>query len=94
MALAEGFEGVLEDGAGVVVVEVGETVVATEGDEVVVTEVVVALQTARHLPRVHDWVPRSWTLFVHERVCGVVRVDGYGGCRKNASCGPHALRPS
>lgn len=46
--LSYAFEGVEEDGAGVVVVEVGETVVTTEGDEVVVAESVVSLKVARH----------------------------------------------
>ena len=48
VALTSGFEDFLEDGAGVVVVEVGEPLVATEGDEVVVVESVETLQTARH----------------------------------------------
>ncbi len=50
---SEAFEGVEEDDAGVVVVEVGETPVTTEGDEVVVTEGVVTLQMARHVSQVH-----------------------------------------
>jgi hypothetical protein len=52
MALSEAFEGIEEDDPGVVVVEEGETLVTTEGDEVVVTEIVVTLQVARHVVRV------------------------------------------
>ena len=42
------FEDVEEDGAGSIVVEEGKASVATEGDEVVVTEGVVSLEAARH----------------------------------------------
>jgi hypothetical protein len=38
MSGAETFEGFEEDGFGMVVVQVGKTVVAAEGDEVVVAE--------------------------------------------------------
>jgi hypothetical protein len=41
--LAHGFEDFLEDGAEVAVVEIGVTVVAGEGNEVVVAEGLVAL---------------------------------------------------
>jgi hypothetical protein len=55
------FEGVEEDRSGVVVVEVGETVVTTEGDEVVVAEGVVSLEVARHGWDEYIGVPSSWT---------------------------------
>jgi hypothetical protein len=48
VALAESLKDVEEGDAGVVVVEVGESVVATEGEEVVVAFGLVTLQTARH----------------------------------------------
>jgi len=48
VALAESFEGVEEDDAGVVVVQVGQPVVTTEGEEVMVAFGLVTLQTARH----------------------------------------------
>ncbi len=64
------FQGVEEDRSGVVVVEVWETVVTTEGDEVVVAEGVVVLEVARHGWDEYIWVPRSWTFFVHERGWG------------------------
>ena len=49
MALSATLKDVEEYGAGVVVVKIGKTPIATEGDEVVVTKVVVSLQTARHV---------------------------------------------
>jgi hypothetical protein len=48
VALAGLFEDVEEDAAGVVVVEEGKSSVTTEGDEVVVTGGVVALEITRH----------------------------------------------
>jgi hypothetical protein len=48
VTLAESFESLLKDGAGVVVVEVGETVVTTEGEEVVVAFGLISLKMARH----------------------------------------------
>jgi hypothetical protein len=48
VALAKSFEGVEESDAGVVVVQVGEPVVATEGEEVTVAFGLVTLQTAGH----------------------------------------------
>jgi len=48
VATAEGFEGVQECGLGVVVVQVGETVVTTEGEEVGMAFGLVTLQTAGH----------------------------------------------
>ncbi len=45
---AESFEFFEECGAGVVVVEVGEPTVATEGDEVVVTLVLIAFEAGGH----------------------------------------------
>jgi hypothetical protein len=48
VALASLFEDFEEDCAGVVVVEEGKPMVATEGDEVIVTEGVVSLEVARH----------------------------------------------
>ena len=48
VALAESLKDVEEGDAGVVVVEVGESVVATEGEEVVVAFGLVSLQTTRH----------------------------------------------
>jgi hypothetical protein len=48
VALAEPFERGEEGDAGVVVVQVGEPVVTTEGEEVVVAFGLVTLQTARH----------------------------------------------
>ncbi len=48
VALAEGFESVEEDRSGMVVVEVGESLVTTEGEEVVVAFGLVTLQTAGH----------------------------------------------
>jgi len=68
MPLPEPFESLEKDDSGVVVVEVGKPAVATEGDEVIVTERVVSLETRRHGSRVNEVrVPRSWTPFVHER---------------------------
>lgn len=48
VTVTECFEGVEKDGAGVIVVEVGEAVVTTEGEEVMVAFGLVSLQTARH----------------------------------------------
>ena len=48
VAVAEGFEGVEKDCAGVVVVEVGETVVTAEGEEMEMAFGLVSLQTTRH----------------------------------------------
>jgi hypothetical protein len=48
VAATKGFEGVEKDCAGVVVVEVGETVVTTEGEEVEMALGLVSLQTTRH----------------------------------------------
>ena len=48
VVLAELFEGFFDDGAGVVVVEIWEPVVAAEVDGVVVALLLIALQTARH----------------------------------------------
>ena len=48
VTLAEGFECVQEDRSGMVVVEVGEPVVTTEGEEVVVAFGLVTLQAAWH----------------------------------------------
>ena len=48
VALAESLKGVKESNAGLVVVQVGEPVVTTEGEEVVVAFGLIALQTARH----------------------------------------------
>ncbi len=45
----EMFESFEEDCAAVVVVEVRETVITTEGDKVVVAEGVITLETARHV---------------------------------------------
>jgi hypothetical protein len=52
--LTELFEGFEEDCTGVVVVEVRETVITTEGDEVVVAEAVIALETARHVRMIRE----------------------------------------
>jgi hypothetical protein len=46
--LAESLKDVEEDDAGVVVVQVGQPVVTTEGEEVMVAFGLVTLQTARH----------------------------------------------
>ena len=46
---AELFESFEKDCAGVVVVEIRKTLIATEGDEVVVAEAVITLETARHV---------------------------------------------
>ena len=48
VASTEGFESVQEDGSGVVVVEVGKTVVTTEGEEMEMAFGLVSLQTTRH----------------------------------------------
>jgi len=48
MSLADGFEGLLEDSAGRVVVEVGMLVEAGEGDEVIVAGGLVSLEAAGH----------------------------------------------
>jgi hypothetical protein len=48
VALAESLKGVEEGDTGVVVVQVGEPVVTTEGEEVVVAFGLVTLQTAGH----------------------------------------------
>ena len=48
VALAELFEGLFEDDAGVVVVEIGEPVVTAEVDGVVVALLLIAFQMARH----------------------------------------------
>lgn len=48
VALAEPFEGSEEGDAGAVVVEVGEAMVTTEGEEVVVAFGLIALQSAGH----------------------------------------------
>jgi len=77
VALPGAFQGFEEGDAGVVVVEVGKTFVTTEGDEVVVSEGVVSLETARHGRTEYRWVPRSWTSFVHERDWSG---EGVGGC--------------
>ena len=73
VSFPEAVEGIEKDGAGVIVVEVRETVAATEGDEVVVAEGVIALQTARHLGMIPDGCP------VHGRV---VSMSGVGGVLK------------
>ena len=52
LPVPELFEGGREDRAGVVVVEVGTTAVAAEGDEVVVSCSSVTLETCRHPVRV------------------------------------------
>jgi len=48
------FESFEKDCAGVVVVEVRETPITTEGDEVVVAEAVIALETARHVRMIRE----------------------------------------
>lgn len=48
VTLAEGFELVQEGGPGIVIVEVRQTVVTTEGEEVEVAFGLVTLQTAWH----------------------------------------------
>ncbi len=62
MLLPCSFQCVEEDGACVFVVEAGETVIATEGEEVVMAESVGALEVARHVGMIPGGVPRSWTL--------------------------------
>lgn len=49
MALPEAFQRVEKDNAGVVTVDIGAAFVTAEGDEVVMAEVLVALQAARHV---------------------------------------------
>jgi hypothetical protein len=77
---AELFESFEEDCAGVVVVEVWETLITTEGNEVVVAEAVIALESARHVWMIRElflvrnedlggfgcWVPHSCAFFAHE----------------------------
>ena len=48
MSASKGFEGVQEGGSGVVVVEVWESVITTEGEEVEVAFGLVSLQAAGH----------------------------------------------
>ena len=74
------FESFEKDCAGAVVVEVGETLITTEGDEVVVAEAVIALEAARHVRMIRElcrvrngdlggfgwWVPHSCAFFAHE----------------------------
>ncbi len=48
VALAELFEGLFEDDAGVVVVEIGEPVITAEVDGVVIALLLIAFQMARH----------------------------------------------
>jgi hypothetical protein len=48
VSLTESFEDFFEDDAGVIVVQVWETSVTTEGNEVIVSFGLVTLQTARH----------------------------------------------
>ena len=69
MPVPEALEGIEKDDTGVIVVEVGKTVIATEGDEVVVAEGVVALQTARHLGMIPDGCP------VHGRIVSMIGVS-------------------
>ena len=54
MASAELFESFQEDCTGVVVVEVGKTLITTEGDEVVVAEAVITLEAARHVRMIRE----------------------------------------
>jgi hypothetical protein len=63
--LTDALEGFEEDVAGVVVVQVGEALVTTEGDEVVVTEGVKAFEVARHFEMILDV---GWFLWVPEMV--------------------------
>jgi hypothetical protein len=55
--LPETLESIEEDDASVVVIQIRETLVTTEGDEVVVAEGVVTLETARHLGMIPDGCP-------------------------------------
>jgi hypothetical protein len=55
--LTESFEDFFEEDAGVIVVQVWETPVATEGDEVVVSFGLVTLETARHEVIVTSEIP-------------------------------------
>jgi actin-like ATPase involved in cell morphogenesis len=48
VAAAEGLESFEEDGSGSVVVEIGEPVITTEGEEVEMSFGLVSLETARH----------------------------------------------
>jgi len=52
--LPEALEGIENEGAGVVVVEIGKSVEATEGDEMIVTEGVITLEARRHGSRVNE----------------------------------------
>jgi hypothetical protein len=48
MTVAESFEPLFKYGAGVVIVQIGEAAVTTEGEEVVVAFGLITLQTTRH----------------------------------------------
>jgi hypothetical protein len=48
VTLANSFERLLEDDAGVVVGQIGKTLITTEGNEVVVAFGLITLQTTRH----------------------------------------------
>jgi len=76
VALAKLLEGVEEDSAGVVVVQVGKATVATEGDEVVVAEGVEAFEVARHGGVEYRW----WDLWNGEGMGGMETLPR--SCRK------------
>jgi hypothetical protein len=71
VSLPETLESIEEDDAGVVVVEVRETLVTTERDEMVMAEGMVTLEAARHLGMISDGCP------VHGRV---VSMSGLPEC--------------
>ncbi len=75
MALAEFFEVFFEDDAGSVVVQVRETAVATEGDEVVVTFGLVTLKTAWHEVIVTSNILEAHPCAVRLRMNGAPRVS-------------------
>ena len=74
MTFAEGFENFFECVAGVFVVEEGEPVVAGEGDEVILIEGLVALQSARHRA---SFVSANWLGWpIHRVLCDEWGTEG------------------
>src|SRR5665213_2703154 len=74
VAFAEGFEDFFKCVAGAAVVEEGEPVVAGEGDEVVLIEGLVALQSARHRA---SFVSANWLGWpIHRVLCDEWGTEG------------------
>ena len=78
VSLPKSFECLLEDDAGAVFVQVRETVITTEGDEVVVAFGLVAFQTTRHEVIVISDVVGPHPCAMKLRMNGAPRVMSYG----------------